>query len=377
MDKKVALRDIMLGCFFLLFDFGVIITTSQLGDVESRLFIQRVLIIFSSIPLVFSYVLAQKITLREGFYIIFFSALSVLAFIITQSFNILKLSLFILAVKGISLRKVIFFNILSLFLSMTLVMVSSVLGVTDIFYREMATKFDLVWTTYVLGFTNPNAPPTIIFSILTGYNIICRRHLTIKVIFFEVFIALIIFFLFSSRTGLFVIIGNSFLLLCYKLFPRWRIFKCIVKPLQYSFFFFTILSVWAVYNYNNLDASWQTIDILLSNRLYLWKEFVNLYGVFPFGINASNNDMPIDNGYIFILVYYGYIVLVMYNLAFFYVSKYCYHQHEWILLITVVSYSVYGFFETGILAFGLCNILLIFAVLIMNGKKHKEIINFS
>lgn len=370
---KIALRDILLGCFFLFFDFGVIITTSQLGDVESRLFIQRMLIIFSAVPLAFNYALGQKITLREGFCIIFFSVLSVIAFIVTQSFNILKLSLFILAVKGVSLRKVIFLNSIALFISMLLVMGSSIFGITDVFYREMADKFDLTWTTYVFGFINPNTPPTIIFSILTGYNIIYRHHLTIKVIFFEILISLLVFFLYSSRTGLFIIMGNSFLLLCYKLFPRWLIFKYLVKPLQYSFFFFTILSIWIIYNYNNLDENWRILDILLSNRLYLWKEFANLYGIFPLGINISNNDMPIDNGYIFILVYYGYIILAIYNLAFFYVSRYSYHQHEWVLLITMVSYSAYGFFETGILSFGLCNILLIFAILIMNRNKHKFI----
>lgn len=374
MQRKITLHDIILTAFFLIFDFGIIISACQLGTSEERLFIQRILIIASSVPLILDYVLAQTFSLRECLCVIFFLILSVVTFIATQSFNVLKLSLFILAARGTTLRKAVIFNIGALFLSTCIIVLTSIFGITDIYFRESAVKFDMIWTTYVFGFNNPNTPPLIIFSIITGYNIINRHNIKSTIIFSELFIGFMIFFFFASRTALFAITGYCILLLGYKLFSSNRIFKWIMKPLQYTFLFFTILSLAAIYYYSDVNTGWRELNLLLSNRLYLWKEFFNLYGFSFLGQNMSANDAPLDNGYVFILIYYGTLVLAIYNIMFLYVSRFCYRKCEWVLLITAITYSVYGFFETGILSFGFCNVLLVFSVLVMNGKKSKNLL---
>lgn len=67
MERKITLHDIILTAFFLIFDFGIIISACQLGTSEDRLFVQRILIIASSVPLILDYVLARTCSLRECF----------------------------------------------------------------------------------------------------------------------------------------------------------------------------------------------------------------------------------------------------------------------------------------------------------------------
>lgn len=103
----------------------------------------------------------------------------------------------------------------------------------------------------------------------------------------------------------------------------------------------------------------------MSGRLYYWQGFIQTYGYQAFGNNMSLNKNPLDNSFLYLLIYNGYIALIIYNIIFLYISNYAYKKNNILLFITVIATEVYCFTESTPLNFSFSPVLLYFASLIM------------
>ena len=189
----------------------------------------------------------------------------------------------------------------------------------------------------------------------------------------EVVLAVLVYRIFGSRTFAAVMIGYGFSILLMTYLSKIRATLNLLWPIQYFFLVASIATLYLSLNYNMLGNTWYDLDVVLSGRLSTWYWIINYYGIHLFGTDMSSLDKGLDNGYLYLLMYSGIFSLIIYNLIFYFVAKKAWNNQEWMILITMLFYNVYAFFESTPLFGGLCNILLIFAYLVLGKQREKFI----
>ena len=91
-----------------------------------------------------------------------------------------------------------------------------------------------------------------------------------------------------------------------------------------------------------------------------------------FGNNMTLNTDALDNGFLYLVIYYGVSMLVIYNFMFIYISKYAYKNKKGVLFFTIIACELYCLGESTPLSFTYSPVLLYFASLIMNEKTVQE-----
>lgn len=370
MLKSITWKDFCSFSFFIIINLAILIQFSQLGDSASGKTIISGLLAVSLIPLIFQYFFIGTLRRKDLIFILFLVIVSILYFANLGNFTVLKIFLCVLATKGLTIKKVITYNTLTMAIVFLLIVLSSFIGITSIYYSGILFKWDAVQTAYVFGFNNPNTPPSIIFVLLSGYNLL-HKKIKLWVIVVEVLIAILTFNFFLSRTGVGAIVGYSLLILLIQHIDHFKLGKYLLKPFQCSFLLMSILSCYSAIAFSITDVFWNGVNLLLSGRLYLWKSWIDFAGISVFGSSIPYELDALDNGYLYMLIIYGAFMLLFYNYVFLRVFRVAFQSKNWILFATAIMYSVYAFCEKGPLLYSMCNILLIFGTLIMNGQEKR------
>lgn len=369
MQKQYSLIECMAMLFFLCMDLGRCLGASQLKVPSSLV---TMLFLGSSIFLLLSYLKLGKIRLMGIIFCTILFFIAIFSYMHTSSLAVFKFLLFILIARELTYKKAISYNNKMLFIASGIIVLSSFVGITSIQWTGTLDKISYQRIAYSFGFHNPNIPPMIIFALMAGYNILQDSPIKVRNILFEFIITVISFYLFESRTALAV---STAYLLSIVLLQRQKIFsslKLFLWPFQYLFLVGTVLTLYITSNFSALDSSWQEINLLLSGRLFLWQLFIQTYGMQFFGNNMTLNTDPLDNGFMYLLIYHGISMLVIYNFMFIYISRYAYKAKKSILFLTIIAYEVYCFGESTPLFINYSPVLLCFATLIMNGKRIDE-----
>jgi hypothetical protein len=366
MQKQYSLIECTAMLFFLCMDLGRCLGASQLKVPNSLL---TILFFGASIFLLLSYLKLGKIRLVGIIFCAVLFFISIFSYISTSSLAILKFLFCILIARELTYKKVISYNTKMLLIAAGIIVLSSFVGITDMHWIATSDKISYRQIVYTFGFQNPNAPPVILFALITGYNLLQDSPIKLRTILLEFIITVISFYLFESRTALAV---STAYLLSMVLLQRPKSFsslKLFLWPFQYIFLIGTVVTIYMASNFYALSSSWQEINLLLSGRLFLWQMFVQTYGMQLFGNNMTLNTDALDNGFMYLLVYYGISMLVIYNFMFIYISRYAYKARKSILFLTIIAYEVYCFGESMPLFINYSPVLLYFATLIMNGEK--------
>ena len=366
MGSRYSLIDITALLFFLCISLSNCLSTSQITVPKVG---TMGLIFVAGLLLLYSYLQLGKIKVTGAIFAIVLFFISVLSYIHTGTLAAFRIFLFTLIARGLTYKKMISYNNKMLFIAFLMVVISSLVGVTDMHWVATSDKIFFRQVVYVFGFRNPNTPPIILFAFITGHNLLRGSALQNKEIIIEFIINGIAFYLFQSRTAA----GVTTVYLLLLLFLRKRLIfsslQRILWPLQYLFFGGTISTILIALNFYALDSSWQNLNLLMSGRLFLWHSFILTYGLQFFGNNMTLNTDPLDNGFLYLGIYYGISMLIIYNFIFIYISRYAYKKQDSILFFTILAYEVYCFGESTPLFFNYSPVLLYFASLIMNKRK--------
>lgn len=369
MESRYSLIDITALLFFLCISLSNCLSTSQITVPQvgtmGLLFVAGILLLCSYFQLG-----TVKVTGIIFAIILFF--ISVLSYIYTGTLAAFRVFLFTLIARGLTYKKMISYNNKMLFIAFLMVVMSSLVGITDMHWVATSDKISYRQVVYVFGFRNPNMPPIIIFAFITGYNLLRGYALRNKEIIIEFIINGIVFYLFQSRTAS----GVTAVYLLLLLFLRKRFIfsslRWILWPLQYLFLGGTIFTIFVAFNFYALDSSWQDLNLLMSGRLFLWQNFIKTYGLQFFGNNMTLNTDALDNGFLYLLIYYGISMSIVYNFMFIYISRYAYKKQNSILFLTILACEVYCFGESTPLFFNYSPVLLYFTSLIMNKRNEPD-----
>ncbi|WP_337544921.1 hypothetical protein [Megasphaera sp.] len=185
-------------------------------------------------------------------------------------------------------------------------------------------------------------------------------------------ISFFIYYFFQNRTALIVLLFYLIFLIIANCASKSIWFKWVMKPFQYLFFIGTVLTCYVAFYFNPIDSTWYDWNILLSGRLALWKKFLYTYEMSIFGASATNTIDPLDNAYLYLLIFDGILMLVFFNGIFLYLSRFAYKCKNWGLFLAVIAYELYCFSESAPLSFNLCSVLLVFSWLVMNTRESRR-----
>lgn len=371
MVMKFKLRNFSFLMFFLFMSFASVLGFSQFNEEGLGRIVIQLLVLLGTLFLIIDYLTLKKIRVSSLFFIIISSVLALLSVTQTKSFGLLILLQMIMIAKDSSLDSLLKYNTVTLTIAFLFIIFTSLIGITDFSFHEVI-KNEVSFTVYRFGFGNPNSAAAILFAIVTGFNLLHRNRFRKKYLIAEAVLAVLVYRIFGSRTFAAVMIGYGLSILLMTYLSKIRTSLKLLWPIQYFFLVASIAMLYLSLNYNMLGNTWYDLDVVLSGRLSTWYWIINYYGIHLFGTDMSSLDKGLDNGYLYLLMYSGIFSLIIYNLIFYFVAKKAWNNQEWMILITMLFYNVYAFFESTPLLGGLCNILLIFAYLVLGKQREKS-----
>lgn len=370
MFMKLKLKDFSFLLFFFFMSFASVLGFSQFNEEGLGRNLIRLFVLLGTLFLVIDYLVLKRIRVSALLFILISSVLALLSVAETKGFGLLILLQIIMIAKDASMDSLLRYNTVSLAIAFLFVVLTSLIGITDYSFHEVI-KNEVSFTVYRFGFGNPNSAAAVLFAVVTGFNLLHRNCFRKRYLIYEFVLTVIIYRLFGSRTFAAAMIGYEICILLMEYLLKIRKFCKLLQPVQYFFFIASLTTLYLSLNYNTLGNVWNDLDIILSGRLSTWHMIVDYYGIHLFGTDMSSLNRGLDNGYLYLLMYSGIFSLIIYNLIFYFVAKKAWNRQEWMILVTMLFYILYAFFESTPLLGGLCNILLIFGYFVLGKPREK------
>ena len=371
MFMKLKLKDFSFLLFFFFMSFASVLGFSQFNEEGLGRNLIRLFVLLGTLFLVIDYLVLKRIRVSALLFILISSVLALLSVAETKGFGLLILLQMIMIAKDASMDSLLRYNTVSLAIAFLFVVLTSLIGITDYSFHEVI-KNEVSFTVYRFVFGNPNSAAAVLFAVVTGFNLLHRNCFRKRFLIYEFVLTVIIYRLFGSRTFAAAMIGYEICILLMRYLLKIRKFCKLLQPVQYFFLIASLTTLYLSLNYNTLGNVWNDLDIVLSGRLSTWHMIVDYYGIHLFGTDMSSLNRGLDNGYLYLLMYSGIFSLIIYNLIFYFVAKKAWDRQEWMILVTMLFYILYAFFESTPLLGGLCNILLIFGYYVL-GQQREEL----
>lgn len=284
----------------------------------------------------------------------------------------LEILVFITAFKDIDFNKFIKRDFL---LRLGIVLVVVGLGAIGVLDSTIRSREDGI-LRYALGFNHPNllGLQVIFLSLEFVYLNRNRKNLWSIVV---VFAALLFNYkITNSRTAMIV----SIMLLPFLLIPKrmyTKIFsnKFVGLIMKASFVIFLVLALALCFWYTKDNTILLSINNAFSYRLSLGHSYLFDYGILePFGNNLTSLEAtilglpkstgkPIDIGYLHVLIRFGWIVILVWAIAYWRAMSFMQKNRNWTGMMILLVISFYSMFETGTLFGSVDPFLPFFSVL--------------
>lgn len=266
-----------------------------------------------------------------------------------------KGTLLICAAKDIDFNKLIKFDIKIKAVLVAIVIGLCLFGITNDY--TMVREGEEV-LRHSVGFIHPNILAGIIMTICFEWMYL--RFYKAKIYDYLLIIGLfsVIYVITDSRTSLIAVALFLILSLIFRYIPivfekvkLLKILTILLTPLC------TMISIIACINFTWKNDVLVAINQLFTGRIYQASVFIKQYGFFPLGQkinmisyrNAQADNVKaaiIDNAYINLGVIYGIIPLVLFCIAVMLLTRKLIKDKNYPLLITVITFIIYGFMET-------------------------------
>ncbi len=217
--------------------------------------------------------------------------------------------------------------------------------------------FDAFYEARDLGFHNPNSLGKFIFLLLCNLYVVTRNKIYITTLL----IILISFFTFKycgSRTYLL----SGLLMVVFSLLVNWH-----KKPFLKKTIITSVLISLALFFYY-IKANDPILNLLLSGRLGLYNSILSHLTTenLIFGYTLGEGE-TLDNAYISMLCIGG-IVYFIFFIYIFIRALYKNYNYQYKYLPVTLSILASGFMESGFVALGPANVLLLWLILLKKQK---------
>ena len=208
-----------------------------------------------------------------------------------------------------------------------------------------------------MGFEHPNNGFLFLLPIVFGIYYFSKTYKQkIFGIIISLSVSLYVYYRTVSRSGLIIIC--VYLIIVYFLEKKLYKHKFLFKIGRYSFFIIAIFSIFLAYKYGTNAED--PVTIMLTGRPSIWYTYLN-QGIHLFGtpLNVSPSDFfaqygsSLDNYYIFILIYFGFVGFMAIGILYYKLLKYLENRENIKLYFIVIAFLVYGFTETNTMIFSI------------------------
>lgn len=328
-------------------------------------------------------ILLTKYERREWIAIALFTILGVVSYYYTDRNTILRIVAFVVAGKGVDIKKLIkytFWVTLAAVIALMLLSATGVLG-----WNYVESDFDGqgpqgVIRRYCFGLGHPNALHCMFFSLILLAIIAYYEKISLMGIVVLFVANLTLYYFTKSKTGVLIVCIVLVLLSVIKwiLVKGYCVKMCIVGVIvpAMGLLFSIANAIWGPYTFVNPEAGyWDRLDKIFTGRLSTAKVMggIDTWSIWS---NAGNTEY-FDMGYSRILYWYGYVwailaVLLMCALLWFLQKKKMYA--EYIVVLTIAAYSIVeAHFVSAYIArdYALLIAMLVWPVMIEEIKKSK------
>lgn len=297
---------------------------------------------------------SRKYNKKDFLRITILIALSVITWLVSSEASIFMLYLVVIAMKNVELDDFIKFNIIIELCIVVFLFIMSSIGLTSegLFFRDNVRR-------YTFGFAHPNTTAEITTSILIGFLYLNRTKLSILKILPVIIISYIVSAYTDSRTAL--IIAFAVIICC--LFKKQLVDKIIYNKvvkfvIKNIWLICTVITLIAVYQYNNSTTIGIYLNNLLSGRLRLINNFLTTYKINLFGNELSFiytkealrygiSAQILDNAFVRYILQFG---IVFYTIFYYHIRKvfeYAYKRKDSIFICILFILIARGLSEHG------------------------------
>lgn len=348
MEAKV--RKIGEVCFWVALVIELLIViidkSAYINPYESQLF--RITFLLFGIKIV-----TTRYSGKEWICILIAGILAACSYFINEKDEVVRAAVFVVSCKNISLRKnmkVIFYITLIGCMTLILLSVTGVYGVTSLTAEYGDRRIE---TRYTLGMGHPNALHCMIFMLMTLAMYLYADYM--KWFHFLILLGMNIalYLLTDSNTGMMVatvtILGVAILRYCPYLqkasWVYWTGALLVIACVVFSMIGAHIGSGWDIGNKfmekldKILNGRYESCYRVIDARLTNWKLFA-----------APENQEYFDAGFVRAFYWYGIIPGAMYVAMHLYlIWQSCKHK-DYVLLVMVVSFSIYSLMEAHLIS---------------------------
>ena len=242
--------------------------------------------------------------------------------------TIIQYLIIVLGSYNIEFRRIIKYILITEIATISMIIILSIIGIIPN-YEYIRTTTEIA--RYSLGFAYPSFSAIFVYSLTCIYLFYKDKETKIADYIILFVINIIIFIITNTKFELacsLIVISFSII---YKFCSNKMFDKVMIYIAKYSIFFLAIISIIISYTYSKNNNNYVYINKLLSNRLYLMNQGVKEYGIPTFGKDIDwidqneikNGDKKgekenvVDNGYINIILNYGWIFLLILGIGFY------------------------------------------------------------
>ena len=359
---------------FFYFAFFIILVISKVMGLDNKKFIFILLTFFALIHLIIK-ILNDKYNIRQFMMIVLLILLGGIIFLYSKKPTVLISIVAIVFAKNISFDKLIklVFNVR--LIGFILVVSACLTGAIDNIKSYRLLDNGEILTRYSLGFSHPNTAYLNFFILVLLYLYIYFDKVRWVNYMVIIIISQIMYTITGSRTG-YIIAVLSMFITCILKHKKLRNNKIIKIMIQITPIICALVSILGGILYDSSNILFKTMDNLLSGRIQLSNRFLNTYSIKPFGqviieggdINGSY--LRIDNGYVALLLGYGFFIFILYIVFQTLILKKYIREFKYKEILLIIIFSIYGITEVYIYnAFINISLLFMSDLLYSNNKR--------
>lgn len=304
-----------------------------------------------------------QINMRKLIYVGIVLLIIVLTFFKTRTFSnyeqLLLLSIAVPATiqSGKQIAKIFGVALLTTIMMSVLLSIFGYLPISGSTSKSIFSNYNE--TVYFFGFTHPNIFGTFIAMVFISFTFVLYKHHKILVIILGLLVYILNNIIGAGTASAEILIIVIMLIVPIQLKRIYKIFYLLPTAL-------TIFSIWL--SYNNTSVIGEFINANISSRPNIWNAYI-----FQYPINWINNSIQVntsgyfgiigngalDGGYIYILIYWGALAFVIYNVIFIGLIKFSIDTKNKLLFAIALMSIVASFPETHMIIY-YENIFLIF-----------------
>ncbi|MEG2789541.1 MAG: hypothetical protein RR942_17160, partial [Romboutsia sp.] len=266
--------------------------------------------------------------------------INIIVLLLTKESTILIYFLLAIAAKNVEDEKIVKYYLwinFILFVSLVAINFIGIIPATEYVHYRIIRGIQVPRADF--GFGNPNAVFFNLIPVIAGYIYIRFENYNNKdrILLFSV--ATLIYFTTYSRNGYLTII---IIMLIIEFIKRYYfvIPKILVKliPLIPGFFFLVSILIGVFMNNNTL------MNKVMSERPRIWWFYINKSSLF--GYSHLDKNFPLDNSYIYILVFGGIVLVTFISIILYIGIKKIIEKKDEKLIVIIILFLIYGFNET-------------------------------